>query len=106
MLIRIRKAQSTLEYAGLIATVVAAVIVMQIFVKNKLQNRQLEDAKAISEESFDPLNTVTDETVTLVGNRIETSLRDYPGDTTSTSLADYTTARTSDTAYEDSGNFE
>ncbi len=88
MLIQLKKAQSTLEYAGLIATVVAAIITMQIFVKNSLSNKQKTSAESISEEAFNPMHTTLSETTRLPEGQVrtETQKREYTGVTTSKSF--------------------
>ena len=73
MLIRIKKAQSTLEYAGLLAVVVAAVITMQSFVRSHIQGRIKSSADSISDTGFDPGRTQVSESTILQGTKDEHS---------------------------------
>lgn len=49
---KIKKSQSTLEYAALIAIVVGALIAMQSYVKRGLQGKMKKSADDISKEQF------------------------------------------------------
>ena len=58
-----KKAQSTLEYAILILVVVAALIVMQIYVKRGIQGRMRESSDQIGEQ-YSPGYTTSNYTTT------------------------------------------
>lgn len=58
MFIRKRKAQSTLEYAIIIAVVIAGLIAMQFYIKRGQQGR-LRSASDDMGKQFDPLHTGT-----------------------------------------------
>ncbi len=73
MFIKIKKAQSTLEYAGLIAIVIASVITMQSFVRNHIQGKIKSSADNISDTSFDPGRTDTEQSTNLLGDKTEYS---------------------------------
>jgi|GEM_PF-854897 hypothetical protein len=62
MLVKSRKAQSILEYALLIAVVVAAILVMQVFVKRGFQG-QLKDSAGRMGEQFSATETTTKQRV-------------------------------------------
>lgn len=74
------KAQSTLEYAILIAVVVGALVAIQIYLKRGIQGKMRDSADQVGEQ-FDAHNTSvtkqvishTGKTVQVVGNKTTTS---------------------------------
>jgi len=81
-----KKAQSTLEYAILIFVVVAALIVMQIYVKRGIQGRMRESSDQIGEQ-YSPGFTTSNYTTTRDTNTTEdvfngTTTRNFNQDTT------------------------
>ena len=71
MLIKIRKAQTTLEYASLIAVVVGALVAMQVFIKRGVQGRYRSAANDIGEQ-YSPRNTTGTQTVNISSTSVET----------------------------------
>ena len=70
MLIRLRKGQSTLEYALVIAAVVAALVMMQIYLKRGLAGRFKASADDVGEQ-FDPAAFSSEYTTTVDSESIE-----------------------------------
>lgn len=64
---RIRKSQSILEYALLIGVVVAAILIMQVFVKRGFSGSLKESADRMSNEGFSASGTSTHQNVTMDG---------------------------------------
>lgn len=103
MLMKLRKAQTTAEYAILIGLVVGAVVAMQVYVKRGLQGRIREatdfvensteaDVPTFTGTQYEPyyLTATTDQSQTSSGT--ENLLVD--GATSSTSFSDSTVGRT------------
>lgn len=81
MFIRLnKKGQSTLEYAVIIAVIVAALIAMQAYVKRGLQGRLRQASDDIGEQ-FSTSNTSTNMTTTITVNSTE---RILPGNNSTT----------------------
>jgi hypothetical protein len=70
MFIRKRKAQSTLEYAIIIAVVIAGLIAMQFYIKRGQQGR-LRQATDDMGKQFDPVNTTGSTTTNYTSNSQE-----------------------------------
>jgi uncharacterized protein (UPF0333 family) len=70
MLVRSKKAQSILEYALLIAVVVAAILIMQVFVKRGFQG-QLKDASGRMGEQFSATGTKTLQTSNMTPGDVQ-----------------------------------
>ena len=64
MLIKLRKAQSTLEYAVVIFAIVAALVTMQIYLKRGIQGKMRQSADSIGEQ-YAPENTTSDINLTF-----------------------------------------
>ncbi len=62
MLIRIKKAQSTAEYAIILGVVISAAVAMQVYIKRGLQARTAAGVNALTQPSF----TMTAENMTDV----------------------------------------
>jgi len=74
-MIKIKPAQSILEYAILIAIVIAAVVVMQVYMKRGISGRLKESSDKISGgESFSASNTTTWERSNMTTSRDITEL--------------------------------
>ncbi len=71
MFIKLRKGQSTLEYALVIAAVVAALVMMQIYLKRGLSGRFKASTDDIGEQ-FDPQKFTSSYTTTSEGATTET----------------------------------
>ena len=71
MLIKLRKGQSTLEYALVIAAVVAALVMMQIYLKRGLGGRFKASTDDIGQQ-FDPQKFTSTYTTTSEGKTRET----------------------------------
>ena len=70
MLMRIRKSQSILEYAVLIAIVVAAIVIMQVFIKRGVSGRLKDSADRISGGTmFSASNSTTRDVSHMAGDR-------------------------------------
>lgn len=69
MFYRINKAcgQSTLEYAVIIAVIVAALLAMQVYVKRGIQGRLRTAADEVGQQ-YDPGNTTSDITTSLTSD--------------------------------------
>lgn len=61
MLIKISKAQSTLEYALLIGVVVGGLLTMQNYLKRSIQGKLQASADEISPDQYSPYNTQKDD---------------------------------------------
>ena len=72
MLIKLRKAQSTLEYALVIACIVAALVTMQIYLKRGMQGKMRQSADSIGEQ-YAPENTTSDMTINFSSNSTTTT---------------------------------
>ena len=59
MLIRIKKAQSTAEYAIILGVVVSAALAMQVYIKRGLQARAAAGVDAFTQPSFTMTESVT-----------------------------------------------
>ena len=59
-----KRAQSSLEFAVVIAAVVVALLVMQVYIKRSLQGRLRQSADELSQQQYEPKNTVSDMTIT------------------------------------------
>ncbi len=70
-MLRNRKAQSTLEYAVLIAVVVGALIAIQIYLKRGVQGKMRESADQIGEQ-FEAGQTAVNRTTGRVGATVQT----------------------------------
>ena len=68
---RKKKAQSTLEYAGLVALVIGAVISMQVYVKRGVQGRLKQNADDIGQQ-YSPGYTTGVVTTTIDSDTTET----------------------------------
>ena len=69
-MVKIKQAQSILEYAILIAIVIAAVVVMQVYMKRGVSGRLKDSSDKISGgESFSANATTTKQTSKMVGSR-------------------------------------
>jgi len=71
MLIKVRKAQSTLEYALIISVVVGALLAMQVYVKRGVQGR-LKSATDDIGDQYSPGNTESTVTVEIDSESTET----------------------------------
>jgi Flp pilus assembly pilin Flp len=97
MLIKCRKAQSTLEYALIVAVVVGALLAMQVYVKRGLQGR-LKSATDDIGDQYSPGYTESVITVDIESESTETledGVTSIESDTTqerdeTTEIADYT----------------
>jgi len=90
MLLKIRRAQSILEYAVLIAIVVAAIVIMQVFIKRGVSGRLKDSADRISGgQLFSASNSTTKDTSEMTTERTITSMTaiDSDGTTLAGSLA-------------------
>ncbi len=83
MFIRKKKGQSTLEYAIIIAVVIAGLIAMQFYIKRGQQGR-LRQATDDMGKQFDPLNTTGSTTSSYTSNSNENIAA---GQTSSTSAS-------------------
>lgn len=70
MLIKIRKAQSTLEYALLIGVVVGALLAMQTYLKRSIQGRMQIIGDQMGDQ-YDPDGTYRQENMLVKNARIE-----------------------------------
>lgn len=61
---KVKKAQSSLEYAILIVAIVAALLGMQIYTRRGLQGRLRSSADELSIQQYEPKNMVSDITTT------------------------------------------
>ncbi len=86
MLIRLKKAQSTLEYALIVAVAAGALISMQVYIKRGLQGKLKAATDEIGEQ-YSPGNTTSVTEVNIVGTSLEV-LQD--GVTTTTSNTQHT----------------
>ena len=89
------RAQSTLEYAVIIAVVVAALLTMQVYIKRGLQGRLRSVADEIGQQ-YDPGNTTGNMTFTLSGNvitEVETTEEEEETKTTTTVTIENETER-------------
>lgn len=68
-----KKAQSTLEYAVVIAIVAAALISIQVYVKRGLQGYYRANTDDGLGQQYDPKNTTSDTTLTVSGTETSTS---------------------------------
>lgn len=68
MLIKLRRAQSTAEYAILISVIVGAALAMQVYVKRSLQAKMKVAANSLTDVTGD---------ITGDGNTLDTSLLQY-----------------------------
>lgn len=59
-----KRAQSSLEFAVVIAAVVVALLAMQVYIKRSLQGRLRQSADELSQQQYEPKNTVSDMTIT------------------------------------------
>jgi Flp pilus assembly pilin Flp len=82
MLLRMRKAQSTLEYALIVAVAAGAFISMQVYIKRGLQGK-LKDATDQMGEQYSPGYTTGTVTMDVITTTSE-SLQDGVTTTTST----------------------
>ena len=97
MLIRIKKAQSTLEYALIISVVVGALLAMQVYVKRGIQGRLKKAADDLGDQ-YSPGHTTGSIAVTVNTNSSEnlssgvsmTSSNSNQHRTESSDTADYT----------------
>jgi Flp pilus assembly pilin Flp len=64
-------AQSTTEFAILLAVVATALIAMQVYIKRGLQGRLKELADQISPTHYEAESTVSDTNTTASGNKVE-----------------------------------
>lgn len=70
-----KKAQSTLEYAVVIAVVVGALIAIQIYMKRGVQGKLRESADQVGEQ-FEASDTEVDITTDQTGTTIQTTTTD------------------------------
>lgn len=70
MFIKIKKAQSTLEYAILIAVIVAGLVTMQVFMKRSYQGRLRSSTDQIGEQ-FSPEDSTYEYTTKYTSNTEE-----------------------------------
>jgi len=71
MFIKPRRAQSILEYAILIAIVIGAIVIMQVYVKRGISGRIKDSSDRISGgQSFAAGQTTTKESSSLTGTRV------------------------------------
>lgn len=78
MLIKISKAQSTLEYALLIGVVVGGLLTMQNYLKRSIQGKLQATADEISPNQYSPYNTQIDDTLhSNIAKIEETTTRGY-----------------------------
>ncbi len=104
----IAKAQSTAEYAILLAIVAAAIIAMQVYVRRGIQGRIRDLADQISPEHYEPKQTESSYTTTQDGITVSTYdkgiSRTYqdgsePGDSEGKSGPEYTQRSGHETVY-------
>ena len=82
MLLKIRRAQSTLEYALLIGVVVGALLTMQNYLKRSVMGKMQSVADNIGDQ-YSPGHTWRNETSTMNANEIvETTTKGANGTTT------------------------
>ncbi|MDD5196839.1 MAG: hypothetical protein WC937_02710 [Candidatus Omnitrophota bacterium] len=63
-----QKAQSTLEYAIVIFSVIAALLAMQVYMRRGLQGKMRSTADELSVQQYEPKNTVSDITTTQISD--------------------------------------
>jgi hypothetical protein len=81
-----KKAQSTLEYAVIIACVVAGLLAMQIYIKRGFQGRFRESADSIGEQ-YSPTDTSSNITMTF-GSDTTTTMNVTENNGISTSITE------------------
>ncbi len=89
-----RRAQSTLEYALVIAVVVGALVAMQVYVKRGVQGRLKSAADDIGEQ-YSPGNTtgtVTVSTITSTTESLDSGVTSTESSTTQSMISDDETA--------------
>ena len=89
-----RRAQSTLEYALVIAVVVGALVAMQVYVKRGVQGRLKSAADDIGEQ-YSPGNTtgtVTVSTITSTTESLDSGVTSTESSTTQNKISDDETA--------------
>lgn len=85
MLIKLKTAQSTLEYALLIGVVVGGLLTMQNYLKRSIQGKMQATADEISPDQYSPGLTKKDDYMfTNIGNIEEVSIRGHNTLTTTT----------------------
>lgn len=105
ILMKQKKAQSTLEYAVVITAIVAALVTMQIYIKRGLQGRMRQSADSIGEQ-YAPTNTTLDTTINFSSNSITTSTTEEKDGTTTTTATVESLETQSRTGYETVGPIE
>lgn len=100
-----RKAQSTLEYAVIIAVVVAALIAMQAYFKRGLQGKIRTASDDIGEQ-YSPSRTLSDSTITSTATSSEIIAVDASGLPTTTTTSNQSQNRThSETVQDEEGEW-
>lgn len=82
MLIKITKAQSTLEYALILAVIVGALLTMQNYLKRSVQGKLQATADEIGEQYSPGLTQKTDHMTSKVDKITETTVYGEAGKTT------------------------
>lgn len=85
MLVKIRKAQSTLEYALLIGVVVGALLAMQTYLKRSIQGRMQIIGDQMGDQ-YDPDGTYRFENMTVTNTKIVETTTAGENSTTNTSI--------------------
>ncbi len=102
MLIKISKAQSTLEYALLITVVVGALLAMQNYLKRSIQGRMQIIGDQMGDQ-YSPTDTYREENMFVRQNQI---IENTSGGLNSTTLTNTTGGHQEMNSYREVGNLE